>query len=368
MAVQDKRMSQKLFFELIQVAIGRRDRLSRMPTAEEWQCLYGEAIKQSLVGVLMSGVERLYEKDAALKPPMTVFFEWVGNVSQIEESNKRLNDAAAQLKRVFETGGVRTCVLKGQGVAMLYPEPLRRQPGDIDLWVEGSRAHTLDFLKNSFLRTGRVVIHHVDAHIIEGVETEIHFLPSFSYNYFRYIKFKRFFKEEADKQFGHFDERLGFAYPTNRFNAVYLMMHIFRHVFHEGIGLRQLLDYYYVLKQLSEEERQWAYEKLKRLGLETVTGAVMYVLACVFLLEEKYLLCAPIERYGKFLLEEISRGGNFGKYDGQYQLVHGKNGLILYLANLKRLLKVFSLCPSEVLWAPVWKPSHWLWRKYKGYV
>lgn len=245
---------------------------------------------------------------------------------------------------------------------------LRRQPGDIDLWVEGGREKVLQFLKSSYLKAGTVVIHHVDASIIDGVETEVHFLPSYSYNYLRYIKYKKFFEEEANQQFDHFDERVGFAYPTNRFNAVYLMMHIFRHVFHEGIGLRQLMDYYFVLIHLTDEERKWAYGKLKWLGLGKVTSAVMYVMKAVFLMDDKYLLCSPSEKTGKYLLEEIIAGGNFGKFGEQYESAHSGSSFNLYLKNLKRLGKVYFLCPSEVLWAPIWKPTHWIWRKWKGYV
>lgn len=397
-----------LFVELIQIALGTRTVLSRIPSEGDWQQIYETAAKQSLVGVVLHGIEELRAKNAELSVPRVLLLQWIGEVQIIEQKNKRLNEAAEYLTRIFKKGRLRSCVLKGQGVARLYdvrrkksdvrstscktveqrandnsPETcnlnletnirsgslsLRRMPGDIDLWVEGGREKVLQFLKSSYLKTGTVVIHHVDASIIDGVETEVHFLPSYSYNYLRYVKYKKFFKEEANQQFNHFDEQVGFAYPTNRFNAVYLMMHIFRHVFHEGIGLRQLMDYYFVLIHLTDEERKWAYGKLKWLGLEKVTSAVMYVMKAVFLMDDKYLLCSPSEKTGKYLLEEIIAGGNFGKFGEQYESAHSGSSFNLYLKNLKRLGKVYSLCPSEVLWAPIWKPGHWMWRKWKGYV
>ena len=282
-----------LFVELIQIALGNRTVLSRIPSENEWQQIYDTAVKQSLVGVVLHGIEELRAKNAELSVPKMLLLQWIGEVQVIEQQNKKLNEAAEHLTRIFKNGGLRSCVLKGQGVARMYDGSLslRRQPGDIDLWVEGGREKVLKFLKSSYLKTGTVVIHHVDTSIIDGVETEVHFLPSYSYNYFRYIKYKKYFKEEAKLQFDHFDEQVGFAYPTNRFNAVYLMMHIFRHVFHEGIGLRQLMDYYFVLIHLTDEERKWAYGKLKWLGIEKVTSAVMYVMKAVFLMDDKYLLC-----------------------------------------------------------------------------
>lgn len=397
-----------LFVELIQIALGTRIVLSRIPSEGEWQQIFDTAAKQSLVGVVLHGIEELRAKNAELSVPRVLLLQWIGEVQVIEQQNKKLDEAAEHLTRIFKNGGFRSCVLKGQGVARLYdvrckksdvrstscrtveqraddnsPETwnlnletnirsgslsLRRQSGDIDLWVEGGREKVLQFLKNSYLKTGTVVIHHVDTSIIDGVETEVHFLPSYSYNYLRYVKYKKFFKEEANLQFDHFDEQVGFAYPTNRFNAVYLMMHIFRHVFHEGIGLRQLMDYYFVLIHLTDEERKWAYGKLKWLGLGKVTSAVMYVMKAVFLMDDKYLLCSPSEKTGKYLLEEIIAGGNFSKFGDQYESAHSGSSFNLYLKNLKRLGKVYSLCPSEVLWAPIWKPTHWMWRKWKGSV
>ena len=388
-----------LFVELIQVALGTRTVLSRIPSENEWQQIYETAAKQSLVGVVLHGIEELRAKNVELSVPRVLLLQWIGEIQVIEQQNRKLNEAAEHLTKIFKNGRLRSCVLKGQGVARMYDVrckksdvrstsaeqssecsrvqefkgasgslSLRRQPGDIDLWIESGREKVLQFLKSSYLKTGTVVIHHVDTSIIDGVETEVHFLPSYSYNCLRYIKYKKFFKEEANQQFDHFDEQVGFAYPTNRFNAVYLMMHIFRHVFHEGIGLRQLMDYYFVLIHLTDEERKWAYGKLKWLGLGKVTSAVMYVMKAVFLMDDKYLLCNPLEKTGKYLLEEIIAGGNFGKFGEQYESAHSGSSFNLYLKNLKRLGKVYSLCPSEVLWAPIWKPTHWLWRKWKGYV
>ena len=186
-----------LFVELIQIALGTRTVLSRIPSEDEWQQIYEIAAKQSLVGVVLSGIEVIRAKNAELSIPKMLLLQWIGEVQMIEQQNKKLNEAAEHLTRVFKNGGLRSCVLKGQGVARLYDGSLslRRQPGDIDIWVEGGREKVLQFLKSSYLKTGTVVIHHVDASIIVGVETEVHFLPSYSYNYLRY-KNIRFFSRK----------------------------------------------------------------------------------------------------------------------------------------------------------------------------
>lgn len=103
-------------------------------------------------------------------------------------------------------------------------------------------------------------------------------------------------------------------------------------------------------------------------SLEVYIQGVKDEMKAVFLMDDKYLLCNHSEETGKYLLEEIIAGGNFGKFGEQYESAHSGSSFNLYLKNLKRLGKVYSLCPSEVLWAPIWKPTHWLWRKWKGYV
>ena len=357
-----------LFFELIQVAIGERNTLSQIPTDEEWQCLFDESVRQSLVGVMMSGMERLYKQTATAKPPIKLFYQWVGVVTQIEQTNEKLNDAAAQLNSIFKNGGVRSCVLKGQGVARLYSEPLRRQPGDIDLWVEGSRENTLDFLKKNFLGFGHVVLHHVEARIIDGVESEIHFIPIWLYNPIHNRQLQRYFKKHADEQFSHFDHQLSFCYSTSAFNGVYILVHNFHHLLEEGVGLRQVIDYYYVLKHLSDLERKNAFNTIKKIGCGKFAGALMYVLGEVCALDRSQMICEPNAKSGKRLLSEIMQTGNFGQFDTRFDMSVKRTAYSRNKRKFTRWLQLAKDYPSEVLYIPAWKLWHWCWRKSKGYV
>ena len=118
-----------LFFELIQIAVGERASLSRTPTEEEWQEAYQIATKQTLVGMSFSAVEIINKDDNTMMPPMSLFYQWLGDTLQIESRNKELNYASSQLYRIFNNSGLRCSVLKGQGIASLYPNPQRRQSG-----------------------------------------------------------------------------------------------------------------------------------------------------------------------------------------------------------------------------------------------
>lgn len=352
-----------LFQELILISLGKRDGFSRRLTDKDWTSIYMEAQRQSLAGVLLTGVEKVIASGEN-KPKFLI--QWIAQTLTLENRNRQLDARCKDITDIFNGIGLRSCVLKGQGVAMLYPNPLRRQSGDIDLWVEGNRGDIYKTLKARW-KVGETVIHHADVEIFKDTPTEIHFIPSFTYSPFLYRKYKKFFKRCADRQFANYDKTVGFAYPTPEFNAVYSLMHIFHHVLHEGIGLRQLLDYYYILKSLDKEQRLQVFEEMRHLGLAKFVEVVMYVEQRMFGLESEFWLCQPNERLGKHLLAEIELAGNFGKYDERNQQVNRKNGMHVYLHNVRRNFVFFEFAPSEVLWAPIWKPCHFVWRKLKGY-
>ncbi len=358
----------ELFVELVQVALGNKSTLSIVPSEGEWYEVYKMAEKQALMGLLFSAIEKLNEKDKTAMPPMTLFYQWTGLVLNTETQNKRLNEAAEHLTRIFKNGGLRCCVLKGQGVATFYHQPLRRQPGDIDLWVEGGRERVLKFLKDSYLGLGQVVIHHVDARIIDGVETEIHFIPVYACNPFLHHRLQRFFRLHADEQFSNIDKSLGFAYPTLRFNAVYILAHIYMHFLYEGIGLRQIVDYYYVLKNLDDEGRKLAASDIKKVGLLKFAGAVMYVLQRVCGMDDGSLVTRPDDKRGRLLLDEIIVSGNFGKFDNRLKNRKEEDLIRFNLVALKRQLRFLKYYPMDIISIPFFKVWHWCWRKKKGYL
>lgn len=357
-----------LFFELLQVAIGRKDSLSRVPSAQEWSALYGLAVKQALAGVCFCGVQRLPIEQ---HPPKALLLNWFAASEQIMKRNLLLNERAKELTEKFFEGGFRSCVLKGQGIAKLYRVNegdnvtfgLYRQSGDIDIWVDGERDDTISYMKKHY-KCGSAVVHHIDVELFDDIPVEVHCFPSYAYCLPRFRAYKRFFNEYKDECFS--PSGLGFCVPSLRFNVVYLLMHIFRHVFHEGIGLRQLMDYYFVLRAMPNNPDLDVNGWLKELGLLRFAGAVMYVEREVFGLEAPYMICPPDEKAGRFLLDEIMRAGNFGQYDPRIRDAHSGGLLKLYLKNINRIFSMVRFYPSEVLWAPFWKIGHFVWRKVKG--
>ena len=161
----------------------------------------------------------------------------------------------------FLKEGMGTVLLKGQGNSLFYPRPLHRTPGDIDLWMNDGRKVVVDYARK-YCPGVEVVYHHVD--VLKEAEIELHFTPSWMNSWRMNLRLQRYFKEWKTLSLLHkvqLPERVGeVAVPTLAMNRVYLLVHIYRHLFDEGIGLRQLLDYHFVLRQpCSEAEREGAF-------------------------------------------------------------------------------------------------------------
>ena len=135
--------------------------------------------------------------------------------------------------------------------------------------------------------------------------------------------------------------------PTAKFNAVYLLGHMLIHFYDEGIGLRHLVDYYYVLKNFaaSDEERDQIVGVLKSLGMLRFAKAVMWIEKEVLGLPEQYILVAPDKKLGESFLKDVLDGGNFGKYSQRYK---GKNGFYWKgMVEAKRVLALSNIAPCE---------------------
>ncbi len=554
-----------LFFELLQVVIGNRQSLSRVPTPEEWEEIYEMSKKQSLAGIAFAGVERLPQEQM---PPGKRIRQWAVKAEKIREHNVKVSEDCRVISRFFEENGFDCVILKGQGNFAYYPEWLQglRSAGDIDVWcwpkgnandtqseiatirehgslrygasayenglreapehrlerknvngnynkdnrdnkdnknkVQGTRykvqgcnnvngnlepAQRLNFLNQraeasdlnseasaevlnqrearlehpvraviefclSKKRGEYVYYHNLDFPVLKATPVEVHYRPTWLYNPFRNRVLQRWFAsqvqegssasqvqevqrvQERAREFKVYD---GYKIPSVEFNVVFQLLHLYKHIFEEGIGLRQLLDYYFVVQNINDNDTQAEpatktkrpsdyengsnnkdnrdnkdniillnslnqraeasdlnllnqrsalnseasaevlnqrgarLELFKKLGLKEFAGAVMYVMREVFAMPEERMLCRPDEKRGRKLLEEIMIGGNFGKFDERYNWAETTSGSMDYrgasyaFARLRHNFQFLKDYPSEVLWEPVFRVYHWVWRKFQ---
>lgn len=351
----------ELFFGLIRCGIGKGNELPCTPTAKEWEELFDISMKQTLTGIAFAGIERLPQEQ---RPPKKLLLAWHNICAQIKEKNTELNQRSIAVSRKFAQLGFRNCLLKGQGIAQLYPDPTLRISGDIDIWLEGNTEKIMQYIRTCFPHC-KPTYHHVDFPIKKGLNIEVHFTPSWMHSPINNRRLQQFIAQNADKQFSNTTATPNgsLPVPTAEFNRVYVLLHIFRHLFQEGIGLRQLLDYYFVLRQgTTAQEKEQTLKTLKAIGLMDFAEAVMHVLKEYFGLDDEYLLTSPNARRGEFLLKEVMTAGNFGKYDSRYAIVPKEKEFLHFINGMQRTLRLIAQYPSETLWSPYFKIWHKLWR------
>ena len=238
---------QKIFFDFLRFCIGSAKEIPDSLKEVDWKELYAIAKKQCLVGVLFDGIKKLPAEHVGMEKELLL--HWMAESQMLEKANARLNDAAIQVSEWFRKKGFRTCILKGQGNALMYPNPYSRTPGDIDIWVEGGDKRVISFVR-SISPHEKACYHHIEFPSYKGVEVEVHYRPSFLLCFWHNRKLQKYYERVKEEQFSHrvmLGEQGEIVIPTVEFNLIFQLTHIFSHLMNEGIGLRQLLDYYFVI-------------------------------------------------------------------------------------------------------------------------
>ena len=377
-------MDYRIYFRFIQFSLGLYEGKEFLDGSVlqgfDWDAFYDFAKRQTLVGIVFDGIQRL-PKGAA--PRLDLLMKWLGMSQRVKMRNEVLNEATVAVYNSVRNAGYSCCILKGQGNAVMYPNPSARMPGDVDVWVDAWRddirrlARAL--VENADGRVGSESLNHIGL-TMGGITVELHSTPGFMANCIYNRRLQNWLRRNADLQCSNMvvlpNGSGAVAVPTCAFNAVYQLYHLYHHYFYEGVGLRQVVDYYFVVVK-SEERRVKSEEgevkseelrvknpmalegELKWLGLWKFAGAVMYVLHNVMGLSEDMMIAPMDRKRGRMLLDDILNGGNFGHYDKHHAVGHN----LLRLYRDARLLRFY---PSEALSEPVFRAWHWWWRKRNG--
>lgn len=347
-----------MFFELIQVALGKRQSLSHNPTAEEWDGLYADALKQSVAGVAFEGVQKLPKEQY---PPKALLYKWFGISEQIKNQNMVANRRTAEITKMFSDAGYRNCILKGQGNAQMYANPLSRMSGDIDIWVDGTREAINEFVRARCPKAFEQE-HHIEFPIFKDIEVEVHYTPGTLLNPKCNERFKKWCSKQMDDiRYMKEDSENIFYVPSIEFNVVFQMAHIMIHFFIEGIGLRHFVDYYYVLQNKNISLDFNFVELFKEFGLYRFARGVMWIEKTCLGLEDEFLIVEPDEKTGRIIMQEMIEGGNFGHHDERYKS-RKKGYLARGLTDGYRLLKLAKVFPSESMWKLYRKVENQRWK------
>ena len=247
------------FFAFLRYCLGYKRDMSRVVAGMNWQELYSFASQQALLGLCFDGIERLgkeYTEELKQNPiGRELLMTWMGKAQQIRRQNMKVNAVAGKLFAMLREDGMRCCVLKGQGNALMYPNPYSRTPGDIDVWIDASRERIMEYASRKFELGDDIRLQHLETSL-DGVPVELHFFPCSMNNPIYHARLQKWFRRNADLQCSHIvglpDGAGDIAIPTSSFNIVYQLCHLYHHFFDEGIGMRQIIDYFLVVNDFSK--------------------------------------------------------------------------------------------------------------------
>ena len=248
-----------MIFDFLKYCLDRKDNMSNVVADIDWQQLYSFASKQAILGLCFDGIERLgkeYPEELKQNPiGRGLLMTWMGAAQQIRSQNMKVNGVAAKFYSKFRDDELRCCILKGQGNALMYPNPYSRTPGDIDVWVNASREQITEYAKKHFKLGDDIRYQHIETSV-DGVPVELHFFPCTMNNPIYNARLQKWFKRNADLQCSNvvsLPDGIGeIAIPTTAFNVVYQLTHLYHHFFDEGIGMRQIIDYFLVVNDFSK--------------------------------------------------------------------------------------------------------------------
>lgn len=306
------------FWELLQCGIRNSTpdiTLFGSLTAGEWEDIYGLVRKHAVIGVTFPVLEKL---PVELKPGRKLYLKWCGMALQIRNSNQRMNKAFNDLNRWFGQVGIYPILMKGLGVAALYPQPLLRMAGDIDIYIlKQDYIVVVDMIRKAGFRLKQTAEH--DEFVFQGVQVELH---TYTSHYGSIL-------ENAQRVDFISDGISTYRTPSAEANALLLIKHPAKHMFTSGSAIRHLCDWALFLQQNHDRISFDALEaNLKSEGFERF-AMTFTSLAVGYLGLSRTAVCQDwLDKSKKkqedVLLNDLMEKGDCGISDWNHRLSMGK--------------------------------------------
>lgn len=330
----------------------------------DWIDLLNFAAKQGVIGIYWRGIELLFKSPIPLnKPNDDEVMEWWGEVSDIRKRNEEVFKKSAFVSNTFKKEGFENCILKGQGNALMYPDPYLRTPGDIDIWLKGSKKQIITYIHQYFPKEKGSRLH-IHFPIFNNLSVEVHYTPRILDNPIANKHLQQYFKDVQDQQMNNKLElpvSKSIHFPTPDFNIILQLTHVFRHFIYESITLKHIVDFYYVLKTYFD----WIHQEnfcgknpdqlttfLKQIKIYRFTQVIMFIMQDGLGIENKYLFAKKNERIGKLFLDSIiEENGTYGLKS--HDKLRKKNFSITidrYKMKMKRAMYLIQFFPEETMW------------------
>jgi len=345
-----------LFLELLaSVILNRpvRESLFENIHEETWRLLMRYAGMQRMNAMVADGIAKL---PAKYVPPRSLAASLLLQVAKTEEANRELNLTLAEIVQEHEAENLPFVLLKGQGNALYYPNPLHRAPGDLDLFFY--RQGDYDRAKKRVIEKGYPLeeesIKHQGynrgtVHIENHKTIEVIHLKQID------KKLQQKVKEITDKEnfeIIRINETPIRVLPAE-FNALYLFIHLFHHFIEFGVGMRQICDWIFFLSaRHTEIDKKKFMETAEEFNLLNPMRVFAHAAVKYMEIPPEIFPFEPGEYTpnSDLVMNDILDGGHFGFYRSGKKRPKGKwsGRWFSFKRSVQRSLRLGPIAPSYI--------------------
>ena len=327
-----------------------------------WQNINKVAIEQTVSGIIYDGLTTL---PADLQPDSALLKKWFALVMKTEQVNLVMNSVLTEIWVIYTDHGLSPVLLKGQGLAQNYINPLRRQCGDIDIYIgENSYKEANNVARSLGINSTFKNIKHLSFNY-KNVFIENHriinelFRPRDTRNFNKMVN--RFFPDNTSvKTINNFHITI----PSVQFDALFILLHLSNHFYVGGIGLRQLCDWArFLFTHHKDIDINMLEEDLKSVNLIKEWTVFGYIVVHYLGLPIEYMpfYTEKVADKSHLTLRLIMKEGNFGFYNNEFEqrpknYFAGK--LFSVRKNISRVRILHSIFPNKIFWCY----THYIWR------
>ena len=219
-------------------------------TDNQWLELHQFALRQGVCAIVLDAIT-----EAKIALPRPIKMRFISSTDKIEKKYFNKIKIAQKLNEIYSEHDIKMMILKGIGLAKLYPVPHHRPCSDIDIWLFGKQIEGDKILSEKYnISISQAHHHHTVFHINgEMVENHYDFIEQHSRSSKAAIE--KHLKElsKHDQHYSVNIDGTDFYIPAPNLNIFFLIMHSGAHFAAEHISIRHLIDWALFLKHYSSD-------------------------------------------------------------------------------------------------------------------
>ncbi len=326
-----------------------------------WNEIAAMAHRQSVRALV---ADKALSLPAECLPPGDMTLRFISVIEQTKNANRVMINLLKELQEEYTRAGFPFLLLKGLANGVNYPEPLLRNPGDIDLllYKKGDYERAREWLtqKGVDIEPGGAVHYKYDRNGI-AVENHSHttYFNNRRYNR-RFRRVEEIILTKRDFSTVEIDSELAVSVLPVTFNAFFLFQHLFHHFVNLGVGLRQVCDWVLFLHKHRTEIDDDEFIRLTKQFALLYPMQLFARIAVDYLGAPKDIFPFPMipnNRHAEKVMRDLLEGGNFGFHrPGKKRPDEKMAGMwFSYVTTIKRSIKFAAISPQHCAILPFTK-------------